>query len=1174
MSNEPSQGAGLQDRDSRVEASVKLALLGLPRLCRPSAPDHVLERRDAALLALLALDGPQARAKLARWLWPDAKPSGALTNLRQRFYRINRAAGLAVVVGADTVCLADSVLHDLNPDALAPTAFDLQLLATHDYDDCEPLGERVDALRARWRRMCIDTVDRQAQQCEDDRDLDRALALAERLLVDQPTSEQAYRRVIRLHYLRGDTAQALTVLEACKTALRHRLGVEPAAETVALARLVRSSASSGSENQGKGAIAVPTGAGLLALARPPRLVGREAEWAELQAAWAQQAVIVLRGVAGIGKSRLAEDFARAQGPVQVFKVHASEQAQPYALVSRLLSDLRPGLGVHDDWVSGEIARIAPAWGKPAPGPLEELRWREAMVAALASWPRTKLGALLIDDLQWADAASLEALLAWLSKAGSARPNVLLTLRSEEVPQAVQSWLQQRQSGEVLDVRLGPLGPGAIVALLESVNLPGLAPEELTAAATRLNQQVGGHPYMLLEVMRASPQAWWLEDSGPQSGLAHKHLLAMIDRRLSHLSPGALRLARLAALSGGDFSVPLAAEVLGQHAVDLVDDWRALTEAQLIQSDGLLFDLVCEAAQRSVPLPIGRVLHEAIASALERRAVRPEVIADHWQRCAQWGKAAAHFEQAAQAAFHVSRRTEEMAFWDQASACHERGGERERAWRAKASAVDAALVVGDANAIEQRSVALLEGATNDLERFDALLKRSRALVNADLGIATPGPSAEAMAIAERLGDETRRVSAAAAHGLALAWSGDPPGGVALLERFAGTAEALADQRVQLSYFSSLGLALADVARYRDAVVASARAADIAHALADRAEELVQVDNLSVALRQAGERDAAVIQGSRALELWRQLGKPSSTSTMGSQVNLAALFADVGRLGEAVDLTERALTHFRRVGPSDWRIMAEQRLQVTYMLLGQHARARQALTPLPPDCDANLRLARIVSECRMDHLAGKPVRAIFEAAMAEYGPKVYPRNRLTLRMQTANVMPADEAVPEFRAVLAEVVAIRDRSTIVEARARLADALRRVGHLDEAAREAAVAWSDAKKHSAFGFGFVGLCWLIFQAADAGGEETTALEALRSGAGWIARALPNVPPPFVYSFKHRNPVNRDLLAMAGRRLHGDSASPTQVAAPVSLPANQLSGAPPTRGAPARTRRRSPPIR
>ena len=121
-----------------------------------------LERKDAALLALLALDGPRPRAEAAALLWPDADAAHARNSLRQRLFRLQRAAGAEIAEGSGQLRLLPGVRHDLDTvaqrlaqDADAPAG---ELLGAHDYADCPSLAEWVEHARERWRRRRADAL--------------------------------------------------------------------------------------------------------------------------------------------------------------------------------------------------------------------------------------------------------------------------------------------------------------------------------------------------------------------------------------------------------------------------------------------------------------------------------------------------------------------------------------------------------------------------------------------------------------------------------------------------------------------------------------------------------------------------------------------------------------------------------------------------------------------------------------------------------------------------------------------------------------------------------------------------------------------------------------------------------------------------------------------------------
>ena len=125
--------------------------------------------------------------------------------------------------------------------------------------------------------------------------------------------------------------------------------------------------------------------------------------------------------------------------------------------------------------------------------------------------------------------------------------------------------------------------------------------------------------------------------------APTHVGQLIERRLDQLSAPALRLARVAALAGQDFTVELAATVLGQHALDIADAWRELEAAQVIRNNAFAHDLIYEATLRTVPQAIARVMHKDIAHFLDAHDAQPARIAGHYYEAEEWSKAGAHFK---------------------------------------------------------------------------------------------------------------------------------------------------------------------------------------------------------------------------------------------------------------------------------------------------------------------------------------------------------------------------------------------------------------------------------------------------------------------------------------------------------------------------------------------------
>lgn len=1103
---------------------VQLRLLGQPRLLRPDGTDKPLERRDAALLALLALDGPQPRALLARWLWPDGDEVKALRNLRQRLFRLRRSAALPLVQGLATLSLSPGLSHDVQAQpALDQSLESRELLGGCDYADCEPLAERVEGLRQRWRATCIAALEAAADRLNAQGRIDEALAHFRRALLLQPNSERAWHRLIQAEHAAGDGAQALSSFERCREALA-RLATKPSPETLALVDRIRS---------GQQAAARSLRAPLVTLARPPRLVGRDREWARMREAWQQGRAIVVRGTPGIGKSRLCADLLHSGGHGVALKLPLDGAGRPYALLDRLWQAVAARLPAAPEWADHELARLNPAVlsrtaapSGPVASGQQPVRVGAAWREATGTWLAQRLGPLWIDDMQWADAASLDVLLPWLEP-GPQRPLVLLSLRDDESVPAFDAWLDRRGPDEVLELTLEPLDELAVLDFVASLDLPAATPVQVRATARALLREVGGHPFRMLEWLRADLQPAAADPTNPSGPTA---LVGSLARRVLQLPAGPLRLLRVAALAGGEFSVPLAAELLGVHAVDLTDDWRSLSQAQLMQEDGTVFDLVVEAARASVPAPIARHLHERLAEVGGARQLRPDWVADQWSAAGQWMRAADALVQAARHAARVSRPAEALAFWDRAADSYARAGDAAAQWRAEFQAVDAAGVAAGAQDWLARARRLLGGAPPaGPDRCDALFRLGRALYNVEADVAVCLPVLE-QALSAADADVSRQLSVCSLLLPALAHSRRHPQALGLLAAMERAAAGhVRDEALQL-FRSGEGQSLFAIGRYADSASATEVALSIALERGDLVAALLEAGNLIAAYRSTGNLDRAAERAHLAIELWDRQDRPSGPYSMGTLVNVANLDVDQGRFDRALELGTLAREHFLASGSADWCTVVEARLFRAWLQLGQPTRARQALSPLPADARIDRRIGRLMQECLLDSALGQPVLDRLQAAVQQHLPELLPRNRLTLQLQLADALPPEPGLQLAREVLQQARASDDDAMLAPALVQCADALRRLGRGEEAAHDAAQAWAAAERRAPFGLYWVEFCWAVHEAATVGGRFSLAHAALRSGLAWIKRALPHVPPEYVDSFRFRNPANRALLARTTR--------------------------------------------
>lgn len=1105
--------------------TVRLRLLGQPAVLAAARPPHALERRDAALLAWLAWQGAAARQELARAIWPELAPAQALASLRQRLFRLRRALGVELVLGKERLALHPAVAHDLAAEpADVPQRPDEELLSGLDYGDLAGLHERVEAWRARWRAEAEARGASRSEALEGQGRLAEALGWAQSVVQANPLSEHAHRRVMRLHYRRGDRAAALAAYEACRVALRDGLAVAAGDETQALARLI--------ERSEPPRALVPVDAGMpaalqAALRHPPQLVGREAEWARIAQARAAGQWVLLVGEAGIGKSRLAEEVLRAAGARALWlKAHAGDADTPHALLARALRSVWRAAPALPDWARAELARWCPEMGEPAAGHVEALRLQQAWAALLTAdgGPDD----VVIDDLQWADAASLACLLGTAATSGRNGPGLLMTWRGgDALPEGVAARLP---AGDGCRTDLAPLDGPQVERFVDTLQLPaddGAASRGRLAA--ELLRRTGGRPLFMLELLRAGrgrlPPPGAAEAGAPAGALRER-----IAARLAGLSPQALRLLRVAALMEGAYTLPAAAAVLGLHPVDLADPVQELATAQLLGDEGVAFDLAAETVRATLPDAVARLLHPLIADVLQAQSGAPARVAWHWQAAQRWPQAAVQYERAAELARQAARRAEELQLLDAALACHREGGDARGEFRAALLAAAASMYAEAPERIEQRLQALRALADGDAERLAVDVHEAKLRLVQNTPLAAQEPARRAVALAQRLGDASAALAAAGWLGLALALTRQVDAGLARFDAAQGGASGTEATWARRDFRGAQGYALVVADRYEAALQPLSEAAELAELIGDLGDAQDHLSNLAVALQYLGRADEALACLERSREFWRRMGRPEGLAQAANFVHTATAFMQAGRFTEALELLEWSLQQFQRGQAAEWEVTVRQRLARLFLRVGQFTRARQVLGRAGEGPDVGKWLARQRLLALLAAAEGRSGLAVLLAAAEALPAEPNQPDRLMFEFATA----ALEA-PTASLVLHERLAAGLTEAMAPARMRAligrADALRRLGRGDEAARSAREAVALSARTEPLDLDAPSFWWMACEALRAGGDEAGAAAALREGWRWLEVALAHLPAAFRPGFETRHDAVRQLLQERQRR-------------------------------------------
>jgi DNA-binding SARP family transcriptional activator len=1074
-----------------------------------------LAARDAALLAWLALEGPTPRARLAQLLWSDSEAEAARNAMRQRLFQLKRQCGAALVEGGAVLALADGVDHDL-ADADEVLA-DLGVTIGPEFDTW--LAQQRERRRSRLHASLAELAELAEQAC----DWPDALGHARELLALEPHSEAAHRRLMRLHYLAGDRAAALLAFDACERMLKHEVGARPSAETLALLATIEQAEAAASPRDAT--LVVPTRVPA-AVQRPPRLVGRDRERSALHDGWQHGRRVVVSGDGGLGKTRLVADFAAGHGAVLLASARPGDAGMLYASLSRLLRALPPGrLAQLPSALRTELARLLPELGRAAPlaGAADRTRFHNAVVAAL-DHEALALAGVVVDDLHFADAASVELL---QYAADTTRCGWIVTARGAELGGPARRWLDAwRESPDAVSIDLRPLTLAQVEELVDSLGIRGL---DGRASAPALLRHTGGNPLFILETLKV----WLVQGGGgPLAGTtrlpAVANVGALIERRIGQLSAQAVALARCAAVAAPDFSIELAARVLGLRTLELADPWAELEAAQVLQDGAFVHDLIYEAALASVPRPVARRLHAEVAECLSEQGHEPARLAEHWFQAQRWPAAARAYEAAAQRALDAGRASDACDWLARAAECHDRCGAGDA--RFEALQQRAALLATQDLGAEARAAAsaLRDAARTAAQRLAALQ------VEVDLATNRLEPAA-VLAVAPVA------VEAARAQGRAdlemrfrIAWSGAllderrVAEALAVLAPQTEAAASIAEPSLRWEHAMACALALDYAGRMREAASAYRDAEGVARA-AGRNDWLWQsLANGAGTLGRLGRAAACCAALEAALVLARSLGSVDGMRLQQSESSLAHRLRDAGRYARSLDLLEAQRAAFSAEGMRADAALNESRLALLYVWLGQPGRAHALLATDPEGLPAGIAMFRRIVQAEVAARLGQGdgVGAMRAAlAMLPNRDDTYHR---TATLFLAARLPADEG-EALAAGLASWASRCERHGLALA-----------AHVRAAACAAAQrAWARAAVHveaiEAFDADvapdnlYPGERWLVTAQVLRGcGRMAEAAASARAGRDWlVARHDADVPEAFRASFLERNPVNRDLLAL-----------------------------------------------
>ena len=676
-------------------------------------------------------------------------------------------------------------------------------------------------------------------------------------------------------------------------------------------------------------------------------------------------VVLMEGEAGIGKSRLTREVAhRAQTqrlPVLTTHCYEIERAIAYQPVIDLaaqacLATPADRLRAMAPTLLAEITALVPALAARLPDlpalsadlpEARQARLFQALLGLLDGLAQDHPLVVMVDDLQWADDASLR-FLHFLARQVASRPVLFIcAFRDDEVganaslARLVESLRRARHAHPMA---LARLAQEDTEALLLKLNDPNLSAPDLAA---RLHSETGGNPFFLWSILHSLG-----EDAGALRDTARlplpDALRDSVRMRLARVPEDDRQVLDLAAVLGRRFDFePLLAlahapEERFLHTLEALVQRRLLVEDPESGFYDFSHDKVREVVYRDIGAARRVLLHRAVAEKLEQQpqgeahehAAR---LAEHFERGKVWAKAVHYLSLAANHSQALFAMREALHWLDRAAALvqahpeaataktqlaiyEQRGGVRAQAGRMQEAVADFQRVIDAARAQGEHAHAR-----------DVLIQLGMAHRRADAYEQAIACLDEALAISQATGDE-RHAADTLYHLGTVAWSNGRnelalayhQQAVAICERL-GLADLVAVQA-----FHGWGEACFANAEPVAAIASFTRSLDLARAIGDKsyeAENLMMIGwactgHMGLAdYPRALTHFAAALTIARAADLQWHLGP--------TLIGRAHVLMALGQFGTAWADLQEALPQLETLKLVRYQIMAGDALGCHYL-----------------------------------------------------------------------------------------------------------------------------------------------------------------------------------------------------------------------------------------------------
>ena len=983
------------NRREAVRTGLGIYLLGCPEYRRGHrALPPLATRKAQSLLAYLILyrHKSHSRDRLAALFWGDRDDAHARRSLATALWHIRRLLGEDyLLVDADAVQfnpassfwldVAEFEAHitqhaqEQSASAAAPPAHLAAAIALYRGDLLEGLyDDWCIEERYRLEGLYINALSRLIAWHEARGDAEAVLAHAQKYLARDPLAEHVHLAAMGALVALGDLTGARRQWQLCCETRQQELHLPPSWEMIRQAERILGAA-----------FTVP-----LPLEPPAQravppwddsqrlpFVGRVRELDALKARWEQAArarggMVLVGGEAGIGKTRLAEEFAAVVrgrgGVVACGRCYEPERILPYQPLADVLRELmaqESGAALAmPPWVRAELARLVPERvGFPTPhesplGPQQAERQAvlfHAVAAFIRHFASRAPLLIVLDDLHWATEATLAAVHYLVRQIASVPVLILGMFRPEEITEnaslATMS-VQLARDGLATHLILEPLSADAIAELVRRTHSAASAAE----FAHRLHAHTEGNAFFLVETLRALGPMPLSTGPLPVPG----NVRALIQARLGQIPAPAREWIACAAVVGRAFDMDPVCRVMGvgeDAALEILEE--LVQQGFLREGSGITgcdyeftHHLVHEVAYSGIHHRRRQRLHRLVGAAIEslsaNHAAVAGTLAHHFDLGGEAEKALHYHDLAARgaaAAFawheaevHYTRMLALLEQLDpqctQADCVRRRG--RVLTDRAELRFLQGRLAERDADL--EALGALAEGSNRDDLRLQMWTHRARYL-NLDARYAEAIASAEkGQALANRLQDTPAKCHLLTQIGFAHYFLGQPALALAALEAALILAPE-ADRETRRHITHILGYVHFHLGDYARSLACQQEAYASHRAFGDYNGMAWAGLDIGAVYQEMGQLDEAGRYLTENLDLARRIGARSAEAY--GLIQLGAWQLSRGNYIEGADLFQQALAAQQELRTEHGRVAAELGTGFAFHHLGDADEARRWL-----------------------------------------------------------------------------------------------------------------------------------------------------------------------------------------------------------------------------------------